>query len=248
VVLRLSCRLVSRDTEVRELQLPAPMRDPKVLRTLLLLHLESHPLTGGVDHLTLRVEAARARVTQFSLLARARPAPERMATLLARLSALLGERRVGAAALVDSYRPGAFVMTDFSGGFDARRAGASPRPGIPPSPGCGEGHRSALRRFRVPVPARVLVKDGRPVRVSMERRGLDGGVVTSAAGPWRTSGEWWKVEGRVAPRQARDDPEWSRRGEGWNRDEWDVALSDGALYRIYRDRTADRWFVDGVVD
>jgi len=35
---------------------------------------------------------------------------------------------------------------------------------------------------------------------------------------------------------------------GWNRDEWDVALSDGALYRIYRDRDRDRWFVDGIVD
>ena len=34
VVLHLSFRLVSRETETRELQLPAPMRDPKVLRTL----------------------------------------------------------------------------------------------------------------------------------------------------------------------------------------------------------------------
>ena len=116
VVLHLSFRLVSRETETRELQLPAPMRDPKVLRTLILLHLESHPLPGGVDRLTLRVDAAPARITQFSLLARARPLPEQMATLLARLSALLGERRVGAAALVDTHRPGAFAMTRFSGG------------------------------------------------------------------------------------------------------------------------------------
>ena len=88
VVLHLSCRLVSRETETRDLQLPAPMRDPKVLRTLLLLHLESHPLAAGVDRLALRVDVAPARITQFSLLARARPFPEQMATLLARLSAL----------------------------------------------------------------------------------------------------------------------------------------------------------------
>jgi protein ImuB len=34
----------------------------------------------------------------------------------------------------------------------------------------------------------------------------------------------------------------------WNRDEWDVNLSDGGVYRIYRDRERDRWFVDGVID
>jgi protein ImuB len=229
VVLHLSFRLTSRETDTRELQLPAPMRDPKVLRTLILLHLESHPLPGGVDRLTLRVDAAPARITQFSLLARARPFPEQMATLLARLSALLGERRVGAPALVDSHRPGAFSMTRFSGGFDGESGPAADDEPLPDVP------RVALRRFRTPVPARVLVKDGRPARVSMERRGLEGGVVTAAAGPWRTSGDWWRVADEERPKR-------------WSRDEWDVSLSDGALYRVYRDRTAGRWFVDGIVD
>ncbi len=231
VVLHLSCRLVSRETVTRELQLPAPIGDPKVLRTLLLLHLESHPLAGGVDRLTLRVDAAPARITQFSLLARARPFPEQMATLVARLSALLGESRVGAPALVDSHRPGAFRMARFSGGSDSV---------IPPAdaPGAGQAREPhvALCRFRVPVPARVTVHAGRPVRVTTGRRGLDGGAVASAAGPWRTSGEWWHIKGDA------------QRVEGWNRDEWDVALADGGIYRIHRDRSRDRWFVDGIVD
>lgn len=34
----------------------------------------------------------------------------------------------------------------------------------------------------------------------------------------------------------------------WSRDEWDVALADGAVYRIFRDRTTDGWFIDAVVD
>jgi protein ImuB len=241
VALHLSCRLVSRETETRDLQLPAPMRDPKVLRTLILLHLESHPLPAGVDRLVLRVDAAPARITQFSLLARARPFPEQMAALLARLSALLGERRVGAATLVDSHRPGAFGMTRFSGGLE--RVAELPHDtggGRKAEGGMPEGPRAALRRFRVPVPVRVTVSDGRPVRVSMERRGLEGGVVTAATGPWRTSGDWWHVDagtGAGAPHAA-----------PWNRDEWDVALSDGALYHLSRDRAADRWFVDGIVD
>ena len=231
VGLHLSCRLVSRATETRDLQLPAPMRDPKVLRTLLLLHLESHPLTGGGDRLALRVDVAPARITQFSLLARARPFPEQMATLLARLSALAGERRVGAAALVDSHRPGAFAMTRFMGW--SRDEAAAPGEG---PPGAVGEIRPGFRRFRVPVPARVMVQAEKPVRVAMERRGLDGGSVAASAGPWRTSGDWWRVK------------EETGRDESWNRDEWDVALSDGGVYRIFRDRTRDRWFVEGIVD
>jgi hypothetical protein len=34
----------------------------------------------------------------------------------------------------------------------------------------------------------------------------------------------------------------------WNRDEWDVSLSDGGVYRIFRDRDADAWFIDGIFD
>jgi protein ImuB len=236
VTLHLACRLVWRETEARDLPLPAPMRDPKVLRTLILLHLEAHPLTGGVDRLALRVETAPARITQFSLLSRARPFPEQMATLLARLSALLGERRVGAPALVDSHRPGACAMGRFSGGGEVVPAppagpGASPR-----------GLQVAVRRLRLPVSARVTVQEGRPVQVTTDRRGLDGGAVTSAAGPWRTSGEWWLGNG------ARPERAPVERVDGWSRDEWDVALADGGVYRLYRDRSRDRWFIDGIID
>ena len=34
----------------------------------------------------------------------------------------------------------------------------------------------------------------------------------------------------------------------WDRDEWDVSLSDGAAYRIFQDRASDAWFVDAIVD
>ena len=265
VALHLTCRLVSRETATRDLQLPAPMRDPKVLRTLLLLHLESHPLTGGVDRLALRVDAAPAPITQFSLLARARPFPEQMATLLARLSALMGERRVGAAAIVDSHRPGAFAMTRFAGWREVARASHGAGARAPAGAGEAEGEpaagdrgaaatgiRAGFRRFRMPVPARVMVREGKPVRVTTDRRGLDGGSVTACAGPWRTSGGWWLIEAETGraerPCPERAPREGSARAEGWNRDEWDVSLADGGVYRVFRDRSRDRWFIDGIVD
>jgi hypothetical protein len=34
----------------------------------------------------------------------------------------------------------------------------------------------------------------------------------------------------------------------WDRDEWDVSLSDGAVYRIFQDRERDGWFIDAIVD
>ncbi|HEY3380229.1 MAG TPA: hypothetical protein VGK32_00590 [Vicinamibacterales bacterium] len=248
VVLHATFRLASRETTARVLQLPAPMRDPKVLRTLILLHLEAQPLGSGVDRVTIRVETAPARVTQFSLLSRALPFPEKMATLIARLSALLGDSHVGSAVVVDSHRPGAFAMTPFSVAGLPRPSSAWP----PAVSGRSDAEvpRVALRRFRLPVAARVQVHEGRPVRVSSDRRGLEGGVVDEATGPWRTSGEWWKVgAGRVegaCPERGHGDG--AGRVEGWNRDEWDVALGDGAVYRIYRDRVRDRWFIDGAID
>jgi protein ImuB len=149
----------------------------------------------------------------------------------------MGEGRAGSAAVVDSYRPGAFTMTTFAperSGGRARAARTEADEHLP----------VALRRFRIPVPARVTTKaDGRPDQVMVDRRGLAGGHVDVAAGPWRTSGEWW----RVSEARLQSVPG-TRPVVGWNRDEWDVALSDGAVYRIYRDRDRDRWFVDGVID
>jgi len=95
----------------------------------------------------------------------------------------------------------------------------------------------ALRRFRFAVPARVQIEDGRPVRVTTERRGIDGGRIDKAAGPWRTSGQWWA------------EPSGAGGAESpWDRDEWDVTVSDGATYRLYRERDANAWFIDGVLD
>jgi hypothetical protein len=88
-----------------------------------------------------------------------------------------------------------------------------------------------LRRFRPPVAIRVVVDRGRPVRVAIDRRGMPGGDVQCAAGPWRTSGAWWEA-GSAA----------------WDRDEWDAVLSDGSMCRLFYDRINGGWFLDAVLD
>jgi protein ImuB len=281
VVLHVVLTLVDKQQHERSLQLPAPMRDARVLRTLALLDLESHPPPAAIDRVSVRVEVTEGRVLQFGLFARALPT-ERLATLMARLGALMGVDRVGAPALVDSYRPGAFTMAKFEPSADGkcreqRAESRGKKTGIRDS---GLGIRSViradpiptpqslipsyvLRRFRVPIPARVTLEQCRPVRVVSDRRGFTGGRVECCDGPWRSSGDWW-----VAPSHA---PALARSHAPWNCDEWDVTLSDGASYRVShhiaeretthierevaarragasRDPLKDAWFIDGILD
>jgi protein ImuB len=247
-VLHVQLGLVTKDVHTRRLELPSPLRDVRALRTLALLDLESHPPPGdtiAIDRVTVTIDPTPGRVLQHTLFTRPHPAPEQIATLLARLGAAMGQDRIGAPSVVDSYRPGVFAMKPFATEHDqlgrkGRTGGMgrmekteprapSPEPRVP---------ASALRRCRQPVPARVVVDAaGRPARVTSDRRGFAGGSVRQAVGPWKTSGEWW------LPTRA------GRAGEaGWDRDEWDVALGDGGTYRVFLDHRTHAWFIDAVID
>jgi protein ImuB len=85
--------------------------------------------------------------------------------------------------------------------------------------------RAALRAFRPPRLARVTLRDGRPAFVAAT--GVRGAVLGST-GPWRASGDWWDV--------------------AWSRDEWDVALASGGVYRLFFDRLRESWYVEGLLD
>jgi protein ImuB len=79
----------------------------------------------------------------------------------------------------------------------------------------------AFRAFRPPIAAKVQAD-------FLSAPGIRGKIARQA-GPWRTSGDWWTP-----------DP--------WSRDEWDIELTDGALYRIYCDAQTGRWFIEGSYD
>jgi len=248
VVLHVWLKLVTRTVHHRALHLPAPIRDPRVLRTLVLLDLESHPPQAGIDQVRLAAEPAPGRVVQHSLLVRPMPSPDRLCTLMARLTALVGKGRCGSPLSVDSHHPGAVALAPFAPD-DVKRGGARKGVAYPFQTSGAETARdasfhparyderlvrpafapaSALRRFRRPVPARVAVEAGRPVRVATKLAGIVGSAVQQRAGPWHTSGGWW--------------------AEPWDREEWDVALADRAVYRVHRDRATGQWFVEGVWD
>ena len=217
IAIRVELRLTDRSTFTRVLALPLPMRDTRVLRTLIVLALESSPPPAGIDIVSIELDPAPARIVRYSLLERALPSPETLATLTARLAALVGESRVGSAVVLDSHAPDAIDMVRFAPS-DRRSSLLDDRPSS-----------SVLRRQRIPPAIRVSVERGRPVHIAASRRGMPYGAVTQAAGPWRTSGGWWT-------------------NTHWNRNEWDVALTSGAVCRVYQDRTTDRWYLEGVYD
>ncbi len=86
--------------------------------------------------------------------------------------------------------------------------------------------RLAFRVFRPAPSAEVRVKHDQPVQVSAA---CARGSVRKASGPWHSSGDWW------TPNR-------------WGREEWDVDLSDGGLYRIYCQLETRCWFVEGFYD
>ena len=212
VSLALELGLVDGSRHRRALHPAAPSADPRTWRTLLLLDLETHPPRDAIQALTLRAEPTPARTVQFSLLDPAQPSPERLAETMARLHEWTSDGRGGTPVLLDTHRPGAFVMGSFTPGpFTGSRLPAGPP-------------RIGLRVFRPPRPAEVSLREGRPAFVSA---GSVRGAVLDRAGPWRVSGDWWDV--------------------AWSREEWDVALA-GGVYRIFRDRLREAWFVEGELD
>ncbi len=212
--LRVMLDLASRESHPRTLKLPFPTRDAKMMLKLMQLDLEAHPPGAPVIAVTLAVEPVEPRIVQHGLYVPPSPEPEKLELTLAKIRGMVGEANAGSPRLLDTHRPGAWEMT----------------PVNPAPPGPREqavrASRLAFRYFSPALQARVELHSQRPARIFAP--GVYG-TVLEAAGPWRSSGDWWTP-----------DP--------WDRDDWDIGLNNGGLYRIYLKRPAEAWFVEGAYD
>ncbi len=213
--LRLVLDLATRETFQRTLRLPFPTRDAKMMLKLLQLDLEAHPPSAPVLAVTLAVEPVEPRIVQSGLYVPPAPEPERLELTLAKIRGMVGIENAGSPRLLDTHRPGAWRMEVVDSGA-WRTASDAPRPEA----------RLAFRYFSPVLQARVELRDARPARIFSQEVY---GNVLEAAGPWRTSGDWWTPN-------------------PWDRDDWDIGLNNGGLYRVYLKRPSESWFVEGVYD
>ncbi len=360
--LEMSLQLEPEGFHERSIELPSPTREAKTLLTLVRLDLEAHTPTAPILRFQFTAQPDTPRLAQMSLFGPAALSPDRLATTIARLFAMLGPQRVGSPRPAAGHLPERFALVEY-------------QPPPPPKvrrriePGRG---LLAVRVLRPPVALEVLTDEPpnlteadladadpaeatqeadrtkvttlRPIsedfeqdtfakhdspqaeRTSAEQHttesngsaeqkayraafdraegsGIARGVQktalsetegldrqhglfrpsqrfsyqpcqiaseevvdndglptrppaqgTSQANAWNAQGRkrevrMMRIQGKV---RIASGP-WELEEKWWletrtERDYWDVELSDGALYRIYRDRESGQWFADGVYD
>lgn len=231
--LELSLKVEPEGLHELAIELPAPTREARTLLSLIRLHLEAEPPRAPITSMQLLAHPDVPRQAQLSLLGPAALSPDRLAAVTARLLALLGPNRVGSPRTRNGHLPERFRLADYD-------PPPPPRIRLEPRPGRG---MLAVRTLRPPVEVEVLTAESEetarvapcpaPLQINPlpteDRHVRIEGAVRTAAGPWEIEEGWW----REAPAL---------------RDYWDVELRDGAVCRIYRDRTSERWFADGVYD
>ncbi|MCM2270632.1 MAG: hypothetical protein NDJ75_11065, partial [Thermoanaerobaculia bacterium] len=214
----------------RSLVLPAPTREPKTLLRLVQLDLEGRPPGAAVCGFAFTATPDRPRAAQLTLFGPPALSPDRLATTLARLFALLGPDRSGSPQALAGHRPERCALVPFA---------PPPPPEVAVRPRRRRG-LLAVRVLRPPLALAVEVDDrGRPCAVtparavaagdSVARRPELRGAVRVAAGPWRLEEGWWS-EAPMA------------------REYWDVEIAAGGLWRLYRDAASGDWFADGAYD
>lgn len=213
----LTLELEDRTAHERVLRLPLPMRQSKALLKLLQLELEAHPPQAPTIAIRLALEPVNPRSVQNGLFLPVTPAPDKLEITLARIRALVGAGNAGVAQLINTHHPHPFCLT--------AKQPVAPDGRLLAGAGGGRSVQLAFRYFRPPLPAKVEVERSRPLRVAAP--GVRGNIITYA-GPWRTSGEWWT-------------------DHSWDREEWDISLNDGGIYRMYLE-PAQAWFLEGVYD
>ncbi|HVT59687.1 MAG TPA: DNA polymerase Y family protein [Thermoanaerobaculia bacterium] len=259
--LELALRLEPEGHQLRTIDLPAPTRDTKTLLTLVRLDLEGSPPGAPVAGFTLAARPDRPREEQLSLYGPATLSPDKLASTLARLFALLGPGRIGSPRIVDGHLPERFALVEYAPPpppmvrREPRRRDAAGhgllavrtlRPPVaievivaeppaqpPPSPLLRQ-EAAALPQLDPapdlallpPCEIRALVADGAGEAAGRPRIA---GRVKVASGPWGLEDGWW------APQPA-------------GRDYWDVELTGGGLYRLFRDRGTGAWYADGIYD
>lgn len=182
LVLRLDLAGGGRDA--RQVGVAAPTHDLRVLIRLLHRSLEARKLAAAVEAVHVETQGIPIRRDQLDLFRPAGPAPLALSHVLAELTSLCGEDRVGAPEVADTHHPDALRL----GKFDPKKQKPGTAFRTPQAP-------LALRVLRPPVTAQVRLRGEQPESI---RSAIANGRVVRLSGPWRTTGGWWSQSERFA--------------------------------------------------
>jgi protein ImuB len=249
----LSLGLTSHQHDERRVAVAAATTEVRSLMTLLKLSLEASPPPAAVETVRLMVAARIPRPAQNDLFLPPSPAPDRLEAAIARIAALCGPERVGTLMPADSYRPEAVTLGKFAPPLalpEPRTAKAGQIERELSNSACAQdspGSDMAPMVLRTIRPAEeVEVMGTRDTPEFVRGKNICARVV-SAAGPWRRQGEWW-ARGGATTMASTSASLHAQPPVTYARDYYEVALADGAVYRIYYDLYSGKWFADGIYD
>jgi protein ImuB len=202
-------------------KLPVPTQDKKVLFSLVQLDLEKQAFIAPIKKATIEAMPMKPRMAQGNLFAPPSPEAERLEITLARIRGIVGACDGDGLSCVGSPR---LLDTHKPDSFTIESFSSV----ATTSSATATASTVALRVFRPALETSVQVTGTVPNLVRFARKYRR---VLAASGPWCCSGNWWN--------------------NAWSREEWDVALKTTAgigLYRIFRDRIREQWFVEGIFD
>lgn len=215
--LRLGLRFEDETTHERDFRLPQASGKPDALFRVLEQHLATLHTAASVNRLELELFPAATGARQDGLFEASLRDPHQFYDTLARAAALLGSDRIGTPCNANTHRPDAVTLGPPSAVIPEYHPAPNP-PAFGP----------LLRRFRPPYSALVECAEETPAALACPSVQQAQGRIVQTRGPWRRSGEWWDNDA------------------AWAREEWDVELDRGGLYRLTR--TRDGWWLEGIYD
>jgi len=161
----------------------------------------------------------KPRPAQRGLYAVSRPEPESLLLTVNKLKKLVGEENVGLPVLLNQRLAMPFkldpnAMPDV--GIDRIRTGNNSDRG-------SLSGTIALTYFRPPLPAEVLVRDGRLVFIRTRHFAAH---VAACSGVWKGNSHWWD--------------------KSWKTQEWDIEVENNGVYRLCK--VDKEWFLSGEYD
>ena len=179
-------------TYERTFKIPQPTNDIDLLFRMLQTHLDNFKSEHPIVAVALSAQPIRPVSQQFGLFETALRNPHQLYETLARLTALLGNDRVGTPVLEETHRPDAFRMEPFcwrsepEGQLSKKNAGETPLSGAITEKQPAVRHRTSLRRFRPPANAAIFISQDRHLHSDKVR-----GQIIDQVGPFLLSGNWW---------------------------------------------------------